>query len=140
MVVKPKYNFIYAAGNGLYDYNIQVVNGRVTVESKFKSYPNSSSPYPLNVSPSYPDLFLYDVVHDKSKQITLAQAQSYVLDPSDKSPDGFKVGWLSNSGSLLFVRLFGGDRGVYLYGNGKGIRRRIADYYSIKFIGWVINE
>ena len=133
LFVKPKYNFIYATGS-LYDYDINVIDGRLSVNSKY--YPDTT----YRRIPSQPTLFLYDVVNDKSKQITLTQAQSYILDPSDKSPDGFTVG-RSESGDSSFFPFFYGrnDRGRYLM--GKGLNRKVTDQnYDFKFIGWITNE
>jgi len=134
LFVKPKYNFVYAT-NSYYDYNINVIGGKISVEPRYTNY--GARTY----RPQQPTLFLYDVTEDKSKQISLAQAQTYTLDPSNKSPDGFTVGRRESDGYSYFPFFFGGyDRGTYLM--GKGLNRKIVDqdYYNFKFIGWVVNE
>lgn len=131
LFVKPKYNFIYAEG---YDnYNINVINGKIAIESRYADGNNTYG----SVQPT---LFLYDVPNDKSTQVSLAQAYSYTLDPSSKSLDGFTVGRHESDGSY-FLFFFGRyDRGTYLM--GKGLNRKITDrdYYNIKFVGWIVNE
>lgn len=134
LFVKPKYNFVYTT-DSYYDYNINVIDGRINIEPRYTDYGTRT------YRPKQPTLFLYDVTDDKSKQISLVQAQTYTLDPSSKSPDGFTVG-RSESGSYSFFPFFFGgyDRGTYLM--GKGLRRKISeqDYYNFKFVGWVVNE
>lgn len=130
LFVKPKYNFIYATDTS--DYNLSIVDGKVVMEQRY-----------FNVNrPRQPTLWLYDVARDKSTQISLEKAQTYTLDPSNKSPDGFTVGRGETGGYSVFPFFFGGyDRGTYLM--GKGLNRRISereDYYNFKFLGWVVNE
>ena len=134
LFVKPKYNFIYTNTN-YYDYDVNVIDGRVNVDPRYTD--NTSRTY----IPKQPTLFLYDVVDDKTTQISLTQAQTYILDPSNKSPDGFTVGKSESDGYSFFPFFFGSSgRGTYLM--GKGLSRRITDqgYYNFKFVGWIINE
>lgn len=134
LIVKPKYNFVYTNTN-YYDYNVNVIDGRVNIEPGYSN--NTSRTY----FPKQPSLFLYDVVNDKSTQISLTQAQTYILDPSNKSPDGFTVGRGEYDSYSFFPFFFGGsNRGYYLM--GKGLSRKITDqdYYNFKFVGWVVNE
>lgn len=131
LFVKPKYNFIYTEDSS-YDYMVNVLNGRINIEQKY----NSNRTY----RSTQPTLFLYDVSSDRSTQISLAQAQGYTLDPSNKSLDGFTVG-RSASDASYFPFFFGSyDRGTYLM--GKGLNRKITerDYYNFRFVGWIVNE
>jgi len=131
LFVKPKYNFIYS-NDSYYGYSINVLDGRINIEPS--RYDNRTF--------RQPTLFLYDVIDDKSTQISLAQAQSYTLDPSNKSPDGFTVGRRDSDSSSYFpFFVFGNyDTGNYLM--GKGLNRRITEgnYYNFKFAGWIVNE
>src|SRR3989344_2124029 len=118
--IKPKYNFLYATGN-LYDYDIKVVNGRLTSNPRY----SQRDPY-YRYTPTEPNIFLYDVTADKSKAVSLSVAQSYTLDPSTKSPDGFTVG-RSNSDDYSFFPFFYGGRTRGQYLMGKGLNRKITD-------------
>ncbi|MBI2028018.1 MAG: hypothetical protein HYT07_00270 [Candidatus Levybacteria bacterium] len=133
--VKPKYNFVYT-NNYNNDYNINVIDGRINFNLRYIDSTNRNY-----VSRREPTLFLYDVAADKSTQIILTQAQAYILDPSNKSPDGFTVGRSEYNSYSYFPFFFGGsNRGVYLM--GKGLNRKITDQdsYYFKLVGWVVNE
>lgn len=129
LFVKPKYNFIYS-NDSYYDYSVNVLDGRISIQPRY--YDNRDF--------RQPTLFLYDVINDKSTQISLAQAQSYTLDPSDKSPDGFTVGRRDSDGYYFPFFFDSYDRGIYLM--GKGLNRKLTDrdYYYFKFVGWIVNE
>lgn len=136
LFVKPKYNFIYVNDPYHNRFNINVLNGKINMEQTYR-YDNRYD----NSTFTQPTLFLYDVINDKSTQISLAQAQSYTLDPSNKSPDGFTVGRRDSDSSSYFPFFFGSyDTGNYLM--GKGLNRRITEgnYYNFKFAGWIVNE
>lgn len=132
LFVKPKYNFIYTNANY---YDVAVIDGRINIESLYND--NTSRTY----NPKQPTIFLYDVINDRTTQISLTQAQLYILDPFNKSPDGFTVGRDEYDNYSYFPFFFGGsNRGIYL--KGKGLNRKITaqDYYNFKFVGWVVNE
>ncbi|HEY5600980.1 MAG TPA: hypothetical protein VIK81_02715 [Patescibacteria group bacterium] len=135
LFVKPKYNFVYAS-DSYYDFDISVIDGRVNIQPRYTDYANRT------YAPKQPTLFLYDVTSDKSKQLSLPQAQGHILDSSNKSPDGFTVGRQDSDSYSYFPFFFGGsyNRGTYLM--GKGLNRKITDqnYYNFKFIGWIVNE
>lgn len=135
LFVKPKYNFIYTT-NARYDYDVKVIDGKISVTPRYTDqYYGAQRRTPIE-----PTFFLYDVVADKSKAISLVQTQTYTLDSSDKSPDGFTVG-RDESDSYSFSPFFyrGSRYGVYL--QGKGLNRKIQDrYYDFQFVGWVLNE
>lgn len=130
LLVKPKYNFIYAEGY-YNDYSISVINGKISIGPRYanKTYLSAQ-----------PTLFLYDVTNDKSTQISLEQAYSYIIDPSSKSLDGFTVG-RRESDISYFPFFFGSyDRGTYLMGRGLNQKITGRDYYNFKFVGWIVNE
>ncbi len=132
LYVKPKYNFIYETGN-TYDYEITVISGKISAQPKYQNYYNNT------YNPIMPSLYYYDVKNDKSRQISLPEAQALTLDSSSKSPDGLTVG-TSNSDYSAFPFFWGSyDRGEYLM--GKGFRRKVNDQdYNFKFIGWTTND
>lgn len=135
LFVQPKYNFVYATGN-LYDYEIKVVNGKLNLNPQTRYRYGTQYEYPLRE----PSLFFYNVLEEKSTAITLSQAQTYNLDPSSKSPDGFAVGRADSDGVSFFPFFYGGRYASGQYLTGKGLSQKITDSYDFKFIGWVIGQ
>src|SRR3990167_7408846 len=136
LFVQPKYNFVYATGN-LYDYEIRVINGKLSLNPQtYRNISGTQYQYSLRE----PSLFLYNVLEEKSTEVTLSQAQTYNLDPSSKSPDGFTVGSADSDGVSFFPFFYGGryDRGQYL--TGKGLSQKVTDNYDFKFIGWIMSQ
>lgn len=132
-LVKPTQNFIYAV-NPNYASNVatvRVINGKAEVDTASQINPQ----YPTTPT-ILPVFYVYDVASDRATQISLEQVQSYKVDPSTKSTDGFTVGRPSgDSGGFPFF--FGsGNYGIYL--TGKGLRKEITqDPYNFQFVGWV---
>ncbi|OGY21875.1 MAG: hypothetical protein A2126_00655 [Candidatus Woykebacteria bacterium GWB1_45_5] len=129
--VKPQYDFIYTSDSS-YDYNLKVVGGTITEDSVDYNYSNTSNRYK-----AAPSTYYYDAQTDRSRSITLSEAQSYTIDPSTKSPDGYTVERASSGG------IFGGgyENGYYLKGHGFSKKINIsADRYNFRFLGWVVNE
>src|SRR3990167_3813581 len=137
LFVKPKYDFVYTT-NARYDYDVKVLDGKISATPRYNDQYYSGNQY--RRTPPEPTFFVYDVTADKSKSISLAQAQTYNLDSSNKSPDGFTVGRNESDGYSFFPFFYGSSqRGVYL--QGKGLNRKIQDqYYDFQFLGWVLNE
>ena len=133
LFVKPKYNFVYTTGN-YYDYDINVVGGKVTINPR--NYGNYS------YSSNEPNLYLYDVSEDKSILITTNQAEDYYLDSSNKSPDGFTVERGDGGGGFFpFFWYDSYDNGYYL--RGRGLNKKIqlsGDSYQFKLLGWITND
>ena len=126
---KPLYDFVYATG---YDSRyVTVENQTVKLNQKPSYYPNEASRSPEV------DLYYYDVSRESSKLISLEEAQTHKLDPSEKSPDGYVVSNDRDRSYSFFPFFYGGsDRGTYL--TGHGVNKRVSEkYYDLKFLGWV---
>jgi hypothetical protein len=129
LFVKPQYNFIYTTDSS-YNYNLRVIGGKITAT-------------PYEYSNTYrqattPNLYYYDAKNDRSRSTTLLEAESYTLDSSPKSPDGFVVEGASSGGMFWSD---GYEDGYYLKGHGFNKKINIAaDRYNFKFLGWVVNE
>ena len=128
--LKPRYNFIYANRN--YDWDMMVVDGRLSYSPKYQYY---SGTYSQN----QPIIYLYDVIQNKSTQISPSAAQAYKLDPSNKSPDGFTVENSSSSYSYFPFFWESSDSGVYIKNKGLSKKLEIGQsYYDFQFVGWIV--
>lgn len=144
----PRQDFIYTTGVGSYQrYNVSIIDGRVSIVDR--NCPNACSP-----TAEPPRLFLYEVAAKHSREISLDEARALRVDPSERSPDGYRVERGNNSDGGLFL-LYGGlryDQRTYLVGPGGRFEVNLArsdvffgDYYSYgfrnsSFLGWVITE
>lgn len=166
--VKPTVHFLYATdlssfgeggpyrdlsptpGSGTYDRETYVVrDGRLTravqtlpIEERIQYLPSSS-----NVQ-----FYVHDVQTNRSREVSVEDAQKLTLDDSARSPDGFELTRGSGGGGAIVFPFFflDGDRGEssdwYLRGRGarhhvnlRGITRA-RDYYRdrLYFIAWII--
>jgi hypothetical protein len=102
-----------------------VVNGRVEIVNRdFNDYRE-------------PKIYLYNSAEERSTLISLNEAQTYMLDPSDKSPDGFTIQYSSNSAEVFPFYFGSSDYGYYLKGKGLNKKIETADRYNFRFIGWI---
>lgn len=133
LLVKPKYDFIYATQNNYGTQSFSVVNGRVQQNSA--PFQNNY-PYPL----SQPQLYYYNVAADKSTEISLADVQKFMLDPSSSSPDGFKIDYGSSySGGFLLFGSYNDYNTRVLDGHGLHKKLNLGQLgYQVSILGWVI--
>lgn len=141
---KPAHNFVYMSGQDVYYYGdargeYTVTNGRL-VKNPLPPIPEGQAPY-YKPAVSDPHFYFYDVSKHEAREITLAEAAAFELDPSNVSPDGYTVErGNGNSGAFLF-----GDSGDYnswfLKGHNRANKLNIkligTDYYNMRFLGWV---
>ncbi len=139
---KPKVNFVYMTGNDYYyGYGQQeyVVSGGHLVQNPKPVPPALSPPIPDNTVPRF---YFYDVAKNTASELTFQQAQSYKLDSSNISSDGYTVAQ-GNSGGGDF--LFGGGSGDYnswfIKGHNRSVKLNLkltgVNYYNFQFLGWV---
>jgi len=142
LFIKPEHNFIYTVGdsyiyNQSYEYSYKIEGDRVVTDPVVSRNINV-------VQKGSPVLFVYDVKNNTSEQITLEEAQNYVLTPGPSSPDGYIVDY--EYGHMGIFELFGNDseqRGYFISsGNSKkkltGLGTSRYSYNTdFKFIGWV---
>ncbi|MEK7095495.1 MAG: hypothetical protein AAB917_02440 [Patescibacteria group bacterium] len=147
--LKPLHNFIYSAETPYYSYN----NGPYKNTYKIESGRLITQALPIN--PEYnknivfkadnPPLYLYDVKNESAHEITLEEAQRYILDPGPSSPDGYSVGYsYGHDGIFEIFGSDGNDNGYYVSkGNAKrklpGLTNGTRYSYdgNFKLIGWV---
>jgi hypothetical protein len=144
LFVNPKHDFLYTLPDsnyyyyGSYENEYVVKNGALTV-----------SPLPLRgdekILATLPDLYLYDVETDTSKQIDREEAQMLKLSPGPSSPDGYLVEYrYSNSG---IFELFGGggnDNGYVIQKEGaakhlSGLGNANGWSGNFSFVAWIID-
>jgi hypothetical protein len=87
-------------------------------------------------------MYYYDVSEESSRPLTTEEAQTYRLDSSSRSPDGYVLSRQTSSSSGFLFWSSGTGRG-WMLKNGmfkKNIDLSTQDGYydsSVKFIGWV---
>jgi hypothetical protein len=119
----------------------KVINQRVAMEPN-PSY-NTTTSYGYGESQSAPKLYVYDITTNTVKQITLEEAQQYVVDPGPSSPDGYQVQYNYNSNGIFDLFAGGSRRSGYVISKGstsKSLPGMTSDSYygSYSFIGWII--
>lgn len=141
---KPVYDFVYVSGTSSYYYGYGTSEYTVN-NGKLTRNPLPPDPYaPKSVVPVASDshFYVYDVEKETAAEITFEQAQSYTLDASTESPDGYKILQGGYGGGFLF---FDGPRDYmtrYLVGYNRRFKLNLKfsgnnDYYNFQFLGWV---
>jgi len=142
LFIKPQFNFLYGSGDdfsykkGLYS----VQDGRL-LKSGVKQPEDQHLQPVLDES----KLYIYDLVKNEAREISLAEAQSLNLDPSIKSPDGFEVVKGGGAEGYYFLPHFFETRIDYdtRYLSGHNQSRKLnlqlgrAPFGSFRFLGWI---
>lgn len=140
--IKPKYNFLYLSGT-TYGQPYFVTNGQLNQNTATSTYPQTL--YPPSNQPNTPQLFVYDVLQNQSREISFVDAQKLSLDPNIQSPDGFEV--ISGNGGGGGFPFFSGSNydynSRYLVGHNLSKKLNIpavSNYYeNFTFLGWINN-
>ena len=139
---KPRYNFLYVSGDyASYNYpgSYNVVNGRI---AKIPTTNTNGTPYPVQMAVT-PQLYVYNVTTNVSREISYDAAVGYTLDPATQSPDGYTVQQGSGGGGDF---LFGGGVSDYndwfLKGHNRSLKLNLKttgspSYYNVQFLGWI---
>ena len=139
---KPQYNFLYLTGNNVYPYGGQqfVVSAGHLVQTLPQTPPPNAPSYTTYVDPIH--FYLYDVSSGTATEVSFARAQTYALDPSNTSADGYIIQQGSSDGGGL---LFGGTpvdyNSWFIQGHNRSIKLNLkltGTYYNnFQFLGWV---
>lgn len=152
LFTKPaQYDFVYITRNlsEPYGQTYTVEQGKIV-----KQYLPPPVDYKLSEVKDYrsvllESIYLYDVETDKSRELTLEEAQALTIDQNPKSPDGYIFKSGQNSGGVV-TDMFGGNRdysasylknGFYskrIYLTQEKSSRNYYGYGPGDFIGWVI--
>ena len=139
----PKYNFVYMSGDSVYYYDY---NNGYTVQNSHLVYipPTAPNNNYYNQNQQQPHFYMYDTSRGEAREISYAEAQSYNLDPTTTSPDGYKVEQGNGNGGDFF---FGGSSGDYnswfIKGHNRSVKLNLKtvsgvyNYYNFRFLGWV---
>ncbi len=154
---KPQYSFVYLAGGegggySSYSPQYQVRDGKIVM------FPPTATPSPnmpvINQPPL--KLYLYDVIKNEAREITLGEAQLLTIDDRNEAPDGYQYTYSYGGGGgmmeLMYdgVSRFNGEaRKYYLSGHNTKFEIKLIvpaatssySYYgygnSPRFLGWV---
>ena len=154
--IKPEHNFVYVdvnSNNNYYSGNVYK-NSFVIKDGKIVKEPASNLEYLQEQNKKYtnyklieaPTLYLYNVIENTAKQITLDEANNYTFDPGPSSPDGYTVKFERNSDGIF--EIFGSNNnssGYFIEKNrGKkkltGLTLENGNYYynsNFQLIGWI---
>src|SRR5262249_46394988 len=123
-----------------YDQQQYVVSGGQLVQNPI---PNPTTPTPPGyVKPDNiePHFYIYDVTKDTATELTFAQAQSYKLDSSNSSSDGYVIAQ-GNGGGDLFFGSSGDYSSWFIKGHNRSrklnLKLNSSNYYNFQFLGWV---
>ncbi len=154
MGIKPEHNFLYTtSGASDYYYNNRPQYtekydidsaGRLTT-IKEEVVVDKNRDYGYTPKQGAPELYLYDVKAETSKQVTLEEAQKFVLERGPSSPDGYSVVYDYNNSGGLMSEIVGGRSGYsgYVMSKGKAKKKIVGltntYYYSqnLLIIGWI---
>ena len=148
--IKPQHNFIYTVYDN-YGYNQKYINiYTISKEQQIivETNPLPELPIPKDViyKKDLAPLYLYDVKTDTSHQITLEEAQKYIIDPGPSSIDGYTVKYEYNNDGIFEIFGPNGNSNGYFMEKGNARKELTGlantDRYSyypgnFKFIGWI---
>lgn len=147
LFANPTTDFVYAIGDGTY-YRFDGINGEYVIQSGkiVRNPPVYPEDYPRPERDIPSQLYYHDVEEDKSRQISLQEAQQLTLDPGPVSSEGFEVVRGSRGGGDFFPFFIGGRydyNTVYLIGHNTSIKMNVLGvspntYADFRFVGWVV--
>lgn len=142
LFIKPHFNFLYASGDDYYYYSQQrysVQNGRL-VKNEIEQPENQTYNSPQGES----KLYFYDVMKNKSREISFEEAQNLTLDSNIKSPDDFEVVYGSRGDGFFPFFWGGGVDYTTRYLKGRAVNKKLnlllngsSYYYNFRFLGWI---
>ena len=155
--ISADYNFIYSScfNNGRYHYDCNdylqrlysVVDNKLVINEIDPAYDLDQNKIP-DIQENYDArIFLHDTEKNESREITIEEAQTLMINNLLTSPDGVTVSNYYNNGADFFIFNNGSSYGYYLTkGKSKSklnfINQDSRYYYqdNFKFIGWVLSK
>jgi hypothetical protein len=136
---RPRHNFLYMSGSNVFYYDggygqgYQVSSGHLV----FNPPPyNPVNAYP----PGEPHFYIYDVVKNAAAEVSVAQAESYTLDPTNTSPDGYTIQQGNGGGDFLFGGGGGDYSSWFIKGHNRAFKLNLklnGSYSNFRFLGWM---
>lgn len=143
----PTTDFIYAIGDGNY-YRYDAINGEYVIQDGkiVRVPPVYPVDYPKPEQDIPSQLYYHDVEENKSRQISLQEAQQLTLDAGPVSADGYEVVHGGGGGGGFFPFIFSGGydyNNVYLVGHNTSMKMNAQGvssntYVDFRFVGWVV--
>ncbi len=137
LFVKPTTNFIYSLGGDYYSqHRYAVKEGRVAqIDVK---YPEN------NYSPTNykdPRIYYHDIVSNTTREISLEEAQSFLLDDRNVSIDGFQIVSGSHGGDIFFYDYSSRYKRYIKKGSfSKKLNLDNDETYYFQFLGWEVTK
>ena len=143
----PTYSFLYTLGNEwTASFEYRVIAGKVQKVAR------NNCPQQCSHTSTEPLLYLYDTKANQSRQLTMEETSALKLDPSQQSPDGYRVvrGNNGSRGLILSISTSYDYSAANMYLSGAGgqfpINMAVSGsslgysygYGNSSFIGWVI--
>jgi hypothetical protein len=138
---KPNYNFLYVSNTDYYNSDRYfVADHKLVVEEKiYRDYEMIKSP-----QTSKGNLYLYNIQTNTAQDVSLEEAQKYILDASKTSPDGYEVTRGSGGGGgFLFGGGYSDYNSYFIRGHNRALKlnlKTVGTYPDMQFIGWVITK
>lgn len=146
----PQYDFLYTVhiSNDYYGQSYVVEKGKVVrryLPPPVDYKPAGAKDYQ---STTLESIYLYEVSKDKSRELSLEEAQTLTLDQNPQAPDGYMLTGAQTNGGVV-TELFGGNRNYsarYLkngfYSKQVYLTQSSSKPYyygpeGINFLGWV---
>lgn len=145
--IKPQHNFVYTITDKYYSDGQEYQNTYTVKDERIVSEPITSLASQKDIPEANKisaPIYLYNMETRSSYQITLEQAQAYILDPGPSSPDGYTI--MYEYGHDGIFELFGSsneNRGFFISKDNRKKKLNgiaIGEYYNysnFKFIGWI---
>lgn len=148
MSIKPEHDFIFSAKedryNTLYENSYEIDGSKIVLSSN--NLDTDTGNFSNKKIVEAPTLYMYSPVDEYLKEITLEEAERFLLDNGPMSPDGYSVDFSYRSNYNLANEIFGGSNRNYGAFIVKGDRAKgyylpgLSAYsYEKQFIGWIIN-
>jgi hypothetical protein len=143
LFVKPLHNFIYTVDGNSYSYNQDYRFTHKVEDNRVVTEPVVARGNVVQTK-DLPNLYLYNVKTNSSHQISLSEAQSYLVDPGPSSPDGFTVAYQYGNGNVFDLIGSSPDNRGYFISKGNS-RSRLDGLVgntgygagNFRLIGWI---
>lgn len=132
MFNQPLVNFVYMTGD---DYTYQSGQKYIVTDGKIVENVRVNENHPAQERVK---IYLYDVSSKKSTLVEESALTKFILDPNEKSLDGYSVIRSGGGGSFFFGPSDYNAR--YLSGHGLGEKINIPESekpFTFRFLGWV---
>lgn len=142
--VNPKHNFIYTENAyGAYKNDVVVVGDKIAIRpSDYVKSMNGIDD--LDYLENNPKIYLYDFSNESSHEITLEEAQQYLVERGPSSPDGYTIEMsYGHNGIFELFGSYDNNSGHFISskdGSKKklnGIATNVGYYGDLNVVAWI---